>query len=186
MLVSEFGELLNLKPMTKLQSVQAARQQSDLRQVIMIDDNTDVKTLMKKMNHNPKAYFLYNPLGHYQNSQALYASIKKSLTKQFYGSQVKDEEHSFKGTIFSKCELPYEVFHLQRRTKITIKQALARMGFLALRNGKIEIKGQSKPDFKDLEKLASDWERSFDLGSAFAKPDYFLPMPVAEGLASTE
>jgi hypothetical protein len=60
------------------------------------------------------------------------------------------------------------------------------MGFLALRNGKIEIKGQSKPDFKDLEKLASDWERSFDLGSAFAKPDYFLPMPVAEGLASTE
>jgi hypothetical protein len=57
---------------------------------------------------------------------------------------------------------------------------------LALRNGKIEVKGQSKPDFKDLEKLAADWERNFELGSAFAKPDYFLPMPVAEGLASAE
>jgi len=31
----------------------------------MIDDNTDVKTLVKKMNHNPRAYFLYKPLGHY-------------------------------------------------------------------------------------------------------------------------
>lgn len=65
MLVSEFGELLNLKPMTKLQPIKTIRQESDLRQVIMIDDNTDVKTLIKKMNHNPKAYFLYNPLGHY-------------------------------------------------------------------------------------------------------------------------
>lgn len=64
MLVSEYGELLNLKPMTKLQST-AERQQSDLRQVIMIDDNTDSKTLIKKMNHNPKAFFLYKPTGHY-------------------------------------------------------------------------------------------------------------------------
>jgi len=37
-----------------------------------------------------------------------------------------------------------------------------------------------------LEKLAADWERNFELGSAFSKPDYFLPMPVAEGLASAE
>ena len=64
MLVSEYGELINLKPMTKLQPIKE-RQQSDIREVIMIDDNTDVKTLMKKMNHSPKAYFLYNPLGHY-------------------------------------------------------------------------------------------------------------------------
>ena len=75
---------------------------------------------------------------------------------------------------------------MQRRTKITIKQALARLGFLALRNGKIELKGQTKPDFKDLENLSVEWARSFDLGSAFAKPDYFLPIPVAEGLASAE
>jgi len=34
--------------------------------------------------------------------------------------------------------------------------------------------------------LSAEWERNFDLGSAFAKPDYFLPMPVAEGLASAE
>jgi len=64
MLVSEYGELLNLKPMTKLQPINE-KKTSDIREVIMIDDNTDVKTIIKKMNHNPKAYFLYKPLGHY-------------------------------------------------------------------------------------------------------------------------
>jgi len=152
----------------------------------MIDDNTDTKTLIKKLHHNPKAFFLYKPTGHYQNSQALYSSLKKLLTKQHYGSQNKEDEHSFKGTVFSNCELPYDVFNLQRRTKIVIKQTLSRLGFLALRDGKIEIQGQYKPDFKDLEKLSKEWERSFDLGSSFAKPDYFLPLPVAEGLASAE
>lgn len=39
--------------------------EKDLRQVIMIDDNTETKTLLKKLNHNPKAFFLFNPNGHF-------------------------------------------------------------------------------------------------------------------------
>jgi len=66
MLVSEYGELVNLKPMTKLNSVHNPNAPlKDLRQVIMIDDNTDTKSLIKKLNHNPKAFFLYNPDGHF-------------------------------------------------------------------------------------------------------------------------
>lgn len=49
------------------------------------------------------------------------------------------------------------------------------MGYLVLRDGKVEIKGEHKPDFRDLPLLAPEWERMFDLGSAFTKPDYFLP-----------
>lgn len=56
-----------------------------------------------------------------------------------------------------------------------VKQALARMGYLVLRDGKVEIKGEHKPDFRDLSILAPEWERMYDLGSAFSKPDYFLP-----------
>lgn len=67
-----------------------------------------------------------------------------------------------------------------------IKQTLARMGYLVLRDGKVEIKGQNKPDFKDLPGLIPEWERMYDLGSAFCKPDYFLPLAAAEGLASSE
>lgn len=88
--------------------------------------------------------------------------------------------------MFSKCSLPYDVFHLQRRTKFTIKQTLARVGYLVLRNGKVEIKGATKPDYKDLPSLAKEWETQFDYGSAFTKPDYFLPFPAAEGLHSAE
>lgn len=102
MLVSEYGELINLRPMTKLKP-STQDKSKDVRPVIMLDDNTDTKTLIKQMNHNPKAYFLYSPKGHFQNSAALYASLKKTLVKQYYGRTVKDEEHSFKNTQFSKC-----------------------------------------------------------------------------------
>lgn len=97
------------------------------------------------------------------------------MTKQYYGNTVKDGEHSFKGTIFSSCSLPYEVFHMQRRTKMSIKQTLAKMGFLVLRNGELDLKGATKPDYKDLPKLVKEWEKNFDLGSSYSKPDYFLP-----------
>lgn len=110
MLASEYGELLNLRPMTKLKPASSA--EKDTRQVIMIDDNTDTKSLLKNIDHNPKAYFLYNPKGHHANANALYTSLKRALTKQYYGNTVKDEQHSFKGTIFSNLTLPYEVFHL--------------------------------------------------------------------------
>lgn len=69
---------------------------------------------------------------------------------------------------------------------MTIKQVLGRMGYLVLRNGKVEIKGQNKPEFKDLPNLSHEWSQHFDLGSAFSKPDYFLPFAAAEGLTSAE
>ena len=54
--VSEYGDLLNVKPMTKLKPVeQEGDSKEDLRQVFMINDNQDYKGLIKKMNHNPKA-----------------------------------------------------------------------------------------------------------------------------------
>lgn len=95
-------------------------------------------------------------------------------------------EHSFKQTVFHRCELPYEVFHVQRRTKLAIKQQLARLGYLTLRDGQVELKGQNKPDFKILNDLLPEWEGRFELGSAFSKPDYFLPFEMAIGLNSAE
>jgi hypothetical protein len=82
----------------------------------MINDNSETKDVLKRMDHNPKAFFLYSPEGHYQNATTLYASLQRALLKKYYGS-----DDSFKGTIFNKCESPNEVFHLNRRTKLTIK-----------------------------------------------------------------
>ena len=64
-----------------------------------------------------------------------------------------DEPISFKGTPFHACEIPYEVFHIQRRTKLTIKQCLSKMGFLMLRDGSLEVKGDKKPEIKEIEEI---------------------------------
>ena len=82
MCISEYGDLLNVKPMTKLQKISsgsAGGGKEDLRQVFMINDNYDHKNLIKKMNHNPKALFLFNPEGHYANAMAIYSALKRSL-----------------------------------------------------------------------------------------------------------
>lgn len=82
------------------------------------------------MNHNPKAYFLFSPTnGHYTNAMTLYSSYKRALTKNYYGTpkvqskigQEEEAQQSFKGTLFSQCETPYEVFNTQRRVKLMMK-----------------------------------------------------------------
>lgn len=95
------------------------------------------------------------------------------------------EQVSFKGTPFHTCEIPYDVFHMQRRTKLTIKQYLSKMGFLMLRDGTLEVKGDSKPEIKDVEEILLEMASQFEMSSTFKKPDYFVPMTVVEGLASS-
>ncbi len=55
----------------------------------MISDNTDVKSLIKKMDHNPKDYFLFDPSSHYINSLTIYKALKKNLTQKYYGIERK-------------------------------------------------------------------------------------------------
>jgi hypothetical protein len=62
MLVSEYGELLNVKPMLK------ARPDIIYRDVQMIGDNTDTKVLLRKLYHNPNTYFLFDPKAHFSNA----------------------------------------------------------------------------------------------------------------------
>ena len=44
---------------------------------------------MKKMNHNPKAYFLINPESHYVNAMTIYTALKRSLEQKYYGGNTK-------------------------------------------------------------------------------------------------
>ncbi len=62
MLVSEYGELLNVKPMIKTKT------EPVLREVQMIGDNTDAKVLLKKLHHSPNTYFLFEPKAHFTNA----------------------------------------------------------------------------------------------------------------------
>jgi hypothetical protein len=49
------------------------------------------------------------------------------------------------GSLFTKCDLPIELFNTNRLAKSKMKQTLARLGFLMLRDGTLEIKGQNVP-----------------------------------------
>lgn len=82
-LVSEFGELLNVKPMNK------TKPEAQYREVQMIGDNTDAKILLKKLHHNPNAYFLFDPKAHFTNAQTLYLAMKKLVNEKYYGRKGK-------------------------------------------------------------------------------------------------
>ena len=59
----------------------------------MLHDNSDAKSLLKKMDHNPKAYFLFSPEGHYINAMTLYSAVKRQLDQKYYGmGKVKKTE----------------------------------------------------------------------------------------------
>jgi len=60
------------------------------------------------------------------------------------------------------------------------------MGMLTLRDGSVEILGDNKPVSSNLSKLVREMEDSFGKESSFSKPDFFLPMPVLEGISSSE
>jgi len=62
MLMSEYGELMNIKPMNK------PKQEIVYREVQMIGDNTEAKVLLKKLHQNPNMYFLFDPKAHFTNA----------------------------------------------------------------------------------------------------------------------
>lgn len=50
----------------------------------------------------------------------------------------------------------------------------------------MEVKGEFKPETKSLKTIALEMEAQFERVSKYEKPDFFLPMPVFEGIVSSE
>ena len=93
-LVSEYGELLDIKPARRSKTYKTGKK--DYREVRMIGDNTDVKNLYKWMNQNHNSYFLFDPKAHYTNSRTLYLSLKRMLNNKFYGYISAKEKQKMK------------------------------------------------------------------------------------------
>ena len=57
-----------------------------------------------------------------------------------------------------------------------------------LRDGTLEVKDphDKKPELVRAAELVGEMTQQFQMGSAFSKPDYFVPIPVIEGMASSE
>jgi len=84
--------------------------------------------------------------------------MKKLVGEKYYGKKGKkqpkaDKESKIKGGAFEKCELPYEIFNVNRMVKMNIKQMLSRLGFLTLRDGTIEVQGKNRPELPEFKLL---------------------------------
>ena len=83
-MVSEYGDLLHLRPYARARTHKTGK--VDLREVKIIGDNTDAKSLLKQLNANPSAHFLFDPAkGHYANARTLYLALKRLLEERHYG-----------------------------------------------------------------------------------------------------
>jgi hypothetical protein len=60
---------------------------------------------------------------------------------------------NLKGSAFENCQLPHELFNVNRMVKMNIKQMLSRLGFLTLRDGSIEVAGKNKPEIGEFRKV---------------------------------
>ena len=77
-------------------------------------------------------------------------------------------------TSFAKCQLPIELFNVNRMVKTKIKQSLGRVGYLMLRDGTIELKGDTSHLDLECAEILQDLETNFEL-EPMSKPDYFAP-----------
>jgi hypothetical protein len=112
--------------------------------------------------------------------------MKKLVAEKYYGRRGKNAEvNPYKGTLFEKCSLPYELFNVNRMVKMNSKQMLSRMGFLALRDGSIELQAKNKPEVADLKQILTAQSLEYELPQ-FSKPDFFAPFPFVEGVISAD
>lgn len=62
---------------------------------------------------------------------------------------------------------------------------LSRMGFLTLRDGSLEIKGENKPELSELKSVLANEELQFEMKN-FHKPDYYTSFPFIEGIITAD
>lgn len=57
-----------------------------------------------------------------------------------------------------------------------------------LRDGSLEVKDSNdkKPELVKAGDVLAEMSSRYQLASAFSKPDYFVPLPVVEGMSSAE
>lgn len=109
--------------------------------------------------------------------------MKKQVAEKYYGR--KGAKKVSKGS-FENCQLPSEIFNVNRMVKMNSKQMLSRLGFLTLRDGTIEVAGRNKPEMPEFKHILAQLEQEFDLGGGFQKPDYYCSFPFVEGVVSAD
>lgn len=102
-------------------------------------------------------------------------------------ASAKRLQRRMRGTIFSKCTMPRELINAHRLVKTKMKQVLGRVGFLMLRDGSLEVKG-NKPELNTnvVQGIIQDLESAYHVEDKYMKPDFFASFPFVDGLVSAQ
>jgi len=57
-----------------------------------------------------------------------------------------------------------------------------------LRDGSLEVQNSNdkKPELVKAGEVLADMAHNFQMASSYSKPDFFVPIPIVEGMASAE
>jgi len=155
----------------------APKQLNEIKGIHYFNDKTSTNYLKKILKSDKKCLLLFEPDTHYKNLSDLFKSIEKTMKCSYFGTKKKPRNP------FSHCKTPKEIFNLNRRILIEVKQSLNKIVFMINYDGSVRLKG----NFPSLNQLKLYLTRQFkDPKEPFLRHDYLIPYNIYKGMASAE
>jgi len=153
-----------------------------IKNLYYINDNASINYIRKVLKSDPNALVVFEPSSHYVNMMGLFNGYKKKVYTQFFGTS-KKPRNPFKG-----CKTNMEIFNLNRRIKMQIKQLLTRICFIVDYDGTLRLKGENIPHSETLKAQLSASEAKDDENTkvGFYKYHYFIPATYWQGIHSSD
>ena len=155
----------------------AAKQLRDMKGIHYFNDKVSTNYLKKILKSDKKCLLLFEPDTHYKNLSDLYKSIERLIRSSYFGNQKRPRNP------FSHCKSPKEIFNLNRRILIELKQQMNKIMFMINTDGSVRLKG----NFPTVNQLKPALTRQFkDPSDPFIKHDFMVPFNIYKGMASAE
>lgn len=149
----------------------------EIKGVHYLSDKVSTNYMKKLLKTEKKALLIFEPDTHAKNLRDLSKSIEKLLRNSYFGSKRRPRNP------FAKCLSPREIFNLNRRILIELKQTLNKICIIVNYDGSIRVKGNI-PSAKELKKHLV---RVFkDPENPYFKHDFLIPYNVYQGMLSAE
>lgn len=155
----------------------ASKQLKDIKGIHYFNDKASTNYIKKILKSDKKCLLVFDSETHYKNISDLYRSIEKMLKNIYFGSKQKPRNP------FSHCKSPKEIFNLNRRILIELKQNLNKILFLMNYDGSPRLKGNVPRTNLVKPHLTQKYK---DMDDPFAKHDYLIPYNIYQGMVNAE
>ena len=149
----------------------------DIKGIHYFNDKVSTNYMRKILKADKKCLLVFEPDTHYKNLYDLYQSVDKMLKSSYYGTKKKPRNP------FLHCKSPKEIFNLNRRILIELKQSLNKIVFMMNYDGSIRLKGNVPSTNLIKPQMMQKYK---DPNDQFAKHDYLIPFNIFLGMVNAE